>query len=83
MIERFPSRDDFARAFERGETVLAGARRIDDLLTPVGAFMALGQGRSDVFLLESVEGGAWRADHARTHARRPYSASEGALTPCP
>ncbi|MFC2924548.1 anthranilate synthase component I [Hyphobacterium vulgare] len=59
-MERFPSREDFARAFERGETVLAGARRIDDLLTPVGAFMALAKGRPDAYLLESVEGGAWR-----------------------
>lgn len=60
MIERFPSREDFARAFARGETILTGARRIDDLLTPVGAFMALAKGRPDAFLLESVEGGAWR-----------------------
>ncbi|MBI1233266.1 MAG: anthranilate synthase component I [Alphaproteobacteria bacterium] len=60
MIERFPPREDFAKAFERGETILAGARRIDDLLTPVGAFMALAKGRPDAFLLESVEGGAWR-----------------------
>lgn len=60
MIDTFPSVEAFRARYDAGETVLAGARRVDDLMTPVGAFMALAKDRNDTFLLESVEGGAWR-----------------------
>ena len=54
---------DFAAAAERydqGETVVLSASRADDLLTPVAAYLKLGGQNENAFLLESVEGGAWR-----------------------
>lgn len=58
---------DFAAvesAFARGETVVLTARQADDLLTPVGAYLALAGSDPNTFLLESVEGGAWRGRYS-------------------
>ena len=59
-----PAFDEVADAFERGETVILQTRRADDLLTPVAAYLKLSREREDVFLLESVEGGAWRGRYS-------------------
>ena len=59
-----PDFDTVAAAFERGETTVLSARRVDDLLTPVAAYLKLALNKRDTFLLESVEGGAWRGRHA-------------------
>ena len=64
MIELSPSPEAFAETYRTGQTVLLSARRIDDLLTPVGAFLSLAADRPDSFLLESVEGGAWRGRYS-------------------
>lgn len=53
-----------AAAYERGETSVLVARRVADLLTPVAAYLKLASDRSDAFLLESVEGGAWRGRYS-------------------
>jgi len=67
MTARATVSPDFAtvaEAFERGETSVLQARRVDDLLTPVAAFLKLARDRKDAFLLESVEGGAWRGRYS-------------------
>ncbi|MHA6288636.1 anthranilate synthase component I [Maricaulis sp. CAU 1757] len=68
MIDSSPAiAPDFATAaaiLERGETCLLEARRADDLLTPVAAYLKLAAHRVDSFLLESVEGGAWRGRYS-------------------
>jgi anthranilate synthase component I len=53
-----------ADAYGRGETTVLCARRVDDLLTPVAAYLRLARDRRDAFLLESVEGGAWRGRYS-------------------
>lgn len=60
MVRITPAFDDVRRAFERGETSILVARQADDLLTPVAAYLKLGGRNPHTFLLESVEGGAWR-----------------------
>jgi anthranilate synthase component 1 len=58
---------DFATAaaqLERGETCVIQARRVDDLLTPVAAYLRLADSQPNTFLLESVEGGAWRGRYS-------------------
>ncbi len=57
--ERAPvDADAFARAWHAGTPQVVVRRRIDDLETPVSAYLKVGQGRPYAFLLESVEGGA-------------------------
>lgn len=51
-------------ACARGETVVVTARRADDLLTPVAAYLKLANTSPHTFLLESVEGGAWRGRYS-------------------
>ena len=51
-------------ACQNGETLVVTARRADDLLTPVGAYLKLAGSNPHTFLLESVEGGAWRGRYS-------------------
>jgi len=53
-----------AAAYERGETSVLYTRRVDDLLTPVAAYLRLAASDANTFLLESVEGGAWRGRYS-------------------
>ena len=39
-------------------------RLIDELETPVSAYLKIGHGRPYAFLFESVEGGAWRGRYS-------------------
>lgn len=50
--------DDFAAAWAQGRPQVVTRRLVDDLETPVSAFLKVGHGRPHAFLLESVEGGA-------------------------
>ncbi|MDO9586342.1 MAG: anthranilate synthase component I [Brevundimonas sp.] len=50
--------DVFARAWAQGRPQVVVRRLVDDLETPVSAFLKVGHGRTHAFLLESVEGGA-------------------------
>jgi anthranilate synthase component 1 len=62
--EASPAFGDFSEAYDRGEPQLVWRRLVDDLETPVSAFLKLGQGRPYAFLFESVEGGAWRGRYS-------------------
>lgn len=50
--------DAFARGLGEGQPQIVVRRLIDDLETPVSAYLKVGMGRPYAFLLESVEGGA-------------------------
>ncbi len=55
----------FAARYEAGEPALVSLTLVADLETPVSAFLKLSYGREgDVFLLESVEGGATRGRYS-------------------
>jgi anthranilate synthase component 1 len=59
-----PSFDAFAAAYESGRPQVVWTRLIDDLETPVSAYLKIGHGRPYAFLFESVEGGAWRGRYS-------------------
>ncbi|MCI4680000.1 anthranilate synthase component I [Rhodoblastus acidophilus] len=60
-----PEFDAFAALYEAGEPSLVSLTLVADLETPVSAFLKLSHGRAgDVFLLESVEGGATRGRYS-------------------
>src|ERR1700739_4891656 len=54
----------FARAYESGRAQALYTRRMADLETPVSAFLKLGEGRENSFLLESVQGGETRGRYS-------------------
>ncbi len=54
----------FRAAYEDGRGTLVWRRGVADLETPVAAFLKLGHGRANAFLLESVEGGAARGRYS-------------------
>lgn len=56
--------DAFAAAYNRGEAQIVRRRLIDDLETPISAYLKLRGGRRYAFLYESVEGGAWRGRYS-------------------
>ena len=58
------SADDFARLYAEGRPQVVSRRLIDDLETPVSAYLKVGRGRPFAFLFESVEGGAWRGRYS-------------------
>ncbi len=49
---------EFDRGWSQGRPQVVIRRLVDDLETPVSAFLKVGHGRTHAFLLESVEGGA-------------------------
>ena len=55
---------EFCKTGNARDGVLLSASRADDLTTPVAAFLALARDRTNAFLLESVEGGAWRGRYS-------------------
>ncbi|MGZ8364490.1 MAG: anthranilate synthase component I [Caulobacteraceae bacterium] len=59
-----PSRDAFSRAYAAGEAQIVWLRVIDDLETPVSAYLKIARERPYAFLFESVEGGAWRGRYS-------------------
>src|SRR5437868_9554736 len=59
-----PAVEAFVRAYEGGEAQVVWTRLVADLETPVSAMLKLAQGRSNAFLLESVEGGATRGRYS-------------------
>src|ERR1043165_7402725 len=54
----------FARAYDDGRPQALHTRLIADLETPVSAFLKLGEGRDNAFLLESAQGGESRARYS-------------------
>ncbi|HUZ67615.1 MAG TPA: anthranilate synthase component I [Beijerinckiaceae bacterium] len=97
MIE--PGFDAFAEGYDRGDPALVSTRLVADLETPVSAYLKLSAARSgNMFLLESVEGGAtrgrysmigldpdviWRAHGARSEINRHALVDPDAFAPCP
>ncbi len=59
-----PSLETIARRYESGEPQVVWTRMVADLETPVSAMLKLSAGRSNCFLLESVEGGAVRGRYS-------------------
>jgi anthranilate synthase component 1 len=59
-----PAISDFTRAYDAGEAQVVWTRLVADLETPVSAMLKISAGRSDCFLLESVEGGATRGRYS-------------------
>jgi anthranilate synthase component 1 len=55
---------DFARLHDGGGAQVVWTRLIDDLETPVSAYLKIARGRPYAFLFESVEGGAWRGRYS-------------------
>ena len=59
-----PAFDAFSEAYEAGRPQVVWTRLIDDLETPVSAYLKIAQARPYSFLFESVEGGAWRGRYS-------------------
>lgn len=59
-----PGLDAFAAGYDAGLPQVVWTRLIDDLETPVSAYLKIGHGRPYAFLFESVEGGAWRGRYS-------------------
>ncbi len=59
-----PAYPAFEQAYQAGAPQVVWTRLIDDLETPVSAYLKIGHGRPYAFLFESVEGGAFRARYS-------------------
>ena len=59
-----PTPEAFASAYSRGGAQIVRRRLIDDLETPISAYLKLREGRRYAFLYELVEGGAWRGRYS-------------------
>jgi anthranilate synthase component 1 len=87
---------EFQRGWAAGLPRVVVRRLVDDLETPVSAFLKVGHGRTHAFLLESVEGGAvngrysiitrepdavWRCRDGQAGLARGHAIAEGRFTP--
>jgi anthranilate synthase component 1 len=59
-----PSLDSFRSVYDAGVPQVVWTRLVDDIETPVSAYLKIGHGRQYAFLFESVEGGAWRGRYS-------------------
>ena len=59
-----PAFAPFAEIYGEGRPQVVWTRVIDDLETPVSAYLKIAKGRPYSFLFESVEGGAWRGRYS-------------------
>jgi anthranilate synthase component 1 len=59
-----PDLAQFSRLYDSGAAQLVWTRIVDDLETPVSAYLKIGHGQAHAFLFESVEGGAWRGRYS-------------------
>jgi anthranilate synthase component I len=86
----------FARGYGEGRPQVLYTRLIADLETPVSAYLKLGEGRDNAFLLESVQGGEargrysiiglkpdtiWRCRNGRAEINRDARADANAFRP--
>lgn len=62
MIE--PATAAFAAEYDKGRAQLVYTRLVADMETPVSAFLKLGEGKDNAFLLESVQGGETRGRYS-------------------
>ena len=95
----FSDFEAFRTAYDKREAFVVSTRLVADLETPVSAYLKLAAKRSgDMFLLESVEGGAqrgrysmigidpdlvWRATGERAEINRAPHIDREAFAPCP
>ena len=91
--------EDFARGYQSGRAGVVQTTLVADLETPVSAYLKLAAGRSgNMFLLESVEGGAqrgrysmigldpdviWRSSGEGSQINRSALTDGQAFVPCP
>ncbi|MBI1199104.1 MAG: anthranilate synthase component I [Phenylobacterium sp.] len=59
-----PPFEAFRSTYDGGAPQVVWTRLVDDLETPVSAFLKIGHGKPYAFLFESVEGGAFRARYS-------------------
>ena len=59
-----PAFADFEQKYAQGAPQVVWTRLIDDLETPVSAYLKIAHGRPYAFLFESVEGGAFRGRYS-------------------
>ena len=59
-----PDFEAFATAYGSGAAQVVWTRLIDDLETPVSAYLKIAHGAPYAFLFESVEGGTWRGRYS-------------------
>jgi anthranilate synthase component 1 len=59
-----PAFSAFEQSYRAGAPQVVWTRLVDDLETPVSAYLKIGHGRPYAFLFESVEGGAWRGRYS-------------------
>jgi anthranilate synthase component 1 len=59
-----PDLADFRGGYEAGRPQLVWTRIVDDLETPVSAYLKIARDEPYAFLFESVEGGAWRGRYS-------------------
>jgi len=60
----FPPREDFSRRFSGGQSQIVYQRVINDIDTPVSAYLKLALGKPYAFLFESVQGGEQRGRYS-------------------
>jgi anthranilate synthase component 1 len=63
-VSALPAFQAFAAAYGRGLPQVVWRRVVDDLETPVSAFLKIGRGKPYAFLFESVEGGTYRGRYS-------------------
>jgi anthranilate synthase component 1 len=59
-----PAYAAFAAEYDKGRAQLLYTRLVADMETPVSAFLKLGEGKDNAFLLESVQGGETRGRYS-------------------
>ena len=59
-----PTLDEFRSAYDAGQPQLVWTRIVEDLETPVSAYLKIAKDQPYAFLFESVEGGAWRGRYS-------------------
>ena len=64
MLEVSPDFEAFKAVYDAGQPQVVHVRLVDDLETPVSAYLKIGHGRPYAFLFESVEGGAYRGRYS-------------------
>jgi anthranilate synthase component 1 len=64
LLEISPDFAAFKAAYDQGQPQVTHVRLVDDLETPVSAYLKIGHKRPYAFLFESVEGGAYRGRYS-------------------
>ncbi len=64
LLSAEPALDDFQTAYAGRRPQLVWRRVVDDLETPVSAYLKIARAEPFAFLFESVEGGAWRGRYS-------------------